>query len=125
MPGDAADAAGGPVDIERIRAELLRDREAVATMARDLGASFEDIVAAARDSNLDDEHDPEGGTIAAERSLVASMAATARGRLAEIDRALARIADGSYGRCAHCGRPIAPGRLEARPTATLCIRCAR
>jgi DnaK suppressor protein len=41
--------------------------------------------------------------------------------LAEIDAALARIADGTFGLCASCGKPIAPERLEAVPYATLCI----
>ncbi len=44
--------------------------------------------------------------------------------LGEIERALQRIEDGSFGECFECGEPIAPGRLEANPTATLCIGCA-
>ncbi len=44
--------------------------------------------------------------------------------LVEIERALQRIEDGSFGECFECGEPIAPGRLEANPTATLCIGCA-
>lgn len=43
----------------------------------------------------------------------------------QIRHALARIADGSYGTCARCGEAIADKRLEALPTATLCIACAR
>ena len=41
--------------------------------------------------------------------------------MAEIDAALKRIDDGTYGTCVVCGKPIAPERLEARPWATLCI----
>jgi DnaK suppressor protein len=44
--------------------------------------------------------------------------------LGEIEQALQRIEDGSYGECFECGEPIAPRRLEANPTATLCIGCA-
>jgi len=40
-------------------------------------------------------------------------------------RALAKLEEGSYGSCDHCGGPIAPGRLEAAPESTLCIDCAR
>lgn len=43
---------------------------------------------------------------------------------AEIGAALRRIDDGSYGQCAGCGAAIAPARLDALPTATLCIACA-
>jgi RNA polymerase-binding protein DksA len=45
--------------------------------------------------------------------------------IASVKRALARIADGTYGECVRCGNDIAPGRLEARPEAALCIDCAR
>lgn len=44
-------------------------------------------------------------------------------RLAEIDKVLALIAAGKYGICEHCGKPIAPERLQAKPQATLCIDC--
>ncbi len=42
----------------------------------------------------------------------------------EIRAALQRLSDGNYGTCANCGATIAPARLEALPTATLCIECA-
>lgn len=45
--------------------------------------------------------------------------------IASVKRALARIEDGTYGECVRCGEDIAPGRLEARPEAALCINCAR
>jgi DnaK suppressor protein len=41
-----------------------------------------------------------------------------------IERALEKIADGSYGVCDRCGEPIPPGRLEAAPESTLCVACA-
>lgn len=103
---------------------LLADRADIIERLRRLDASFADIVDAARDSNWDDEHDTEGGTIAAERSMVGSFAATSRRHLVEIGRALARLDDGTYGVCVICGEPIAPGRLEARPTASTCVGCA-
>jgi RNA polymerase-binding transcription factor DksA len=45
------------------------------------------------------------------------------GRLAEIDGALERIADGTYGVCGSCSGTIPPRRLEALPFATLCVQC--
>ena len=112
------------MDGEDALARLLAERESVLAMGRDLAGTFEDIVDAARDSNLDDEHDPEGATIAAERSLVTSLSRTAAERLTAVDQALARVADGSYGLCLRCGGDIGEGRLSARPAATLCITCA-
>jgi DnaK suppressor protein len=43
----------------------------------------------------------------------------------KLQRALAKLGEGSYGRCDSCGGPIAPGRLEVAPESALCIDCAR
>lgn len=90
----------------------------------DLTDDYAGIVEASRDSNADDEHDPEGATIAFERSQVGSLVEQARAQLVEVDAALVRLDSGLYGVCEGCGGPIASGRLEARPTARLCIDCA-
>ena len=91
-------------------------------------ARLDDADAAVRtdraDGTADDEHDPEGATIAFERSQVDALARQAREHLREIDAALARLDAGDYGTCERCGRPISAGRLEARPTARTCIDCA-
>jgi len=89
-----------------------------------LTGDYAGIVEASKDSNADDEHDPEGSTIAFERSQVGTLVEDARHQLAEVDAARARLADGTYGTCEGCGGPIGEGRLEARPTARTCIRCA-
>jgi DnaK suppressor protein len=112
------------MDSNLARARLLQEQRELIAMEQGLDASFQDIVDAARDSNLDDEHDPEGSTIAAERSLVSSLGRSATDRLAQIDAALARLEAGTYGVCLSCGGIISDGRLEARPAAPLCITCA-
>lgn len=48
-----------------------------------------------------------------------------RGELAETERALRRLTDGAYGRCATCGQPIALARLRAVPSARRCDACAQ
>jgi DnaK suppressor protein len=104
-----------------------RLREARAVVVRRLAAlrgDFSGMVEASRDSNADDEHDPEGHTIAFERSQLDTLIRQAETRLAEVDAALARLADGSYGTCVVCGRPIPPERLAARPTAAACVGCS-
>src|SRR6188474_3489808 len=45
------------------------------------------------------------------------------GQLEAVEAALARLDDGTYGACIDCGRPVAPGRLEAIPWAARCIEC--
>jgi RNA polymerase-binding transcription factor DksA len=89
-----------------------------------LTGDYAGIVEASVDSNADDEHDPEGATIAFERSQLGALVEQARLHLAEVEAAIARVGDGSYGTCERCGGPIAPGRLEARPVARTCITCA-
>ena len=89
----------------------------------DLTGDFDEIVAASRDTNADDEHDPEGATIAFERSQLSTVVEQARTRLTELDAALRRVAEGTYGICERCGRPIPEERLEARPTARTCVSC--
>jgi len=105
-------------DLDRTRAGTLAQIDA-------LTREFDEVVAASRSSNADDEHDPEGATIAFERQQVAALLDQARRRLADVDAALARAAAGDYGRCAECGQPIAAERLAARPHARTCIACAR
>lgn len=126
--GSEATAAAGPGPSDGdlgAAGELLAAERAAATAAISaLTRDFDGIVEAASSVGTDDEHDPEGATIAFERAQVASLLERARGRLAGVDLALARIADGSYGRCARCGEPIAAERLAARPVASTCIRCA-
>ncbi len=89
-----------------------------------LDADFAAIVAASVDSNADDEHDPEGTTIAFERSQVDSLIRQAKSHLTEIEAARQRLAAGTYRTCEICGNPIGEARLAARPVARRCIVCA-
>jgi DnaK suppressor protein len=103
---------------------LEEERRRTTRRLADLRGDYRGFVEASRDTNADDEHDPEGATIAFERSQVGALVQQAEAHLVEIDAALARVADGKYGVCAVCGRPIPEGRLEVRPTATTCVGCA-
>ena len=103
---------------------LEEQRAATERRAQELVASFDDIVEAASDVATDDEHDPEGHTIAWERQQVAALLRDARAELAEIDAAMERLDDGTYGRSATCGDEIAAARLHTLPATTMCIRCA-
>jgi DnaK suppressor protein len=104
---------------------LLAERATALAQVDALTREFDGLVAASQASNADDEHDPEGATIAFERQQVVALLEQARRRLADVDAALARRDAGDYGICETCGRPIAPERLAARPSARTCIDCAR
>ena len=104
--------------LEALRSETLR-------RAGSLGDTFDGIVEAASDVATDDEHDPEGATIAWERQQIAGLLDETRLTLAEIDAATRRIDAGSYGTCTACGNSISPERLEALPATPICVSCAR
>jgi len=105
--------------------ELLA-AERADTLARlsGLEREFAGIVESSGSAGTDDEHDPEGTTIAFERQHAAALISQARQHLAQIDAAMLRLAEDRYGRCENCGRPIGAERLAARPTTTTCINCA-
>ena len=103
-------------DVERLRGEAVAEIE---TLEQSLLSLFE----ASRSSNADDEHDPEGTTIGYERAQLTAVRDAARRRLVDLDDALRRLDDGTYGICAECGKPIPGERLEARPSARTCVGC--
>ncbi|WP_347565766.1 TraR/DksA C4-type zinc finger protein [Nocardioides sp. IC4_145] len=88
-----------------------------------LRGDYTGMVEASRDTNADDEHDPEGATIAFERSQLDTLVRQASRRLTEIEAALARLDTGAYGTCESCGRAIPAERLEVRPDARRCVAC--
>jgi len=106
------------------RAMLLAERQAAIDRLSALDRDFAGIVEATGSANADDEHDPEGATIAFERQHVAALIDQTRDQLSELDGALRRLDEGSYGRCVQCGGPIGTARLAARPVAQTCIPCA-
>jgi DnaK suppressor protein len=105
---------------------LNTERDDALRQIGQLEAEFTAIAASAADGSAggDDEHDPEGATVAFERQHVAALLAQARAHLGAIDAALGKIDTGGYGICDRCGEPIGAERLAARPAALLCFRCA-
>jgi RNA polymerase-binding transcription factor DksA len=106
-----------PADL--LAAERTSAVERIAGLNRELAGIIESAAAGA-----DDEHDPEGATLAFERQHIVALLSQATRQLAHIDAAIGRLADGSYGQCVNCGMHIGKARLTARPATTTCIRCA-
>ncbi len=121
VSGPSAWSTSG-MDEDAARTGLLALRAEALTRLADLGISRDDVVQASQGANIDDEHDPEGSTIAYERALLEALAASARARIADADAALERLTAGSYGICEVCGEPIGAERLAARPIASRCLQ---
>jgi DnaK suppressor protein len=112
------------VDLDEARASLTAERVAAASRIAALERDIATIMDSARAGATDDEHDPEGATIAFERAQAMALLEETRLQVEVLDQALARVDAGSYGRCESCGEAIAPERLAVRPAATHCIGCA-
>ena len=106
---------------EQLEAALADNARQLAALAQ----QREEIVAASQDSNADDEHDPEGATIAFERQQLVALISQLERTRADIERALDLHDGGTYGTCARCGGAIGAERLQARPMVRTCIACAR
>jgi DnaK suppressor protein len=109
---------------EAVRERLDTQRAEVNAQITALTREYEGIVEANALVAIDDEHDPEGSSTAFERQHVAALLQQARAHLDDLDQALKRLEQGGYGRCEGCGEPIPAERLEVRPAATTCVRCA-
>ena len=112
--------------IDRFREALVEERQRVAAAIENLHDEHPGSMA--EDSGEDavfDNHLADTATETYDRELDYTLEENSEHVLADIDAALRRIEDGTYGICTSCGRRIAEERLEARPWATLCIDCQR
>jgi RNA polymerase-binding transcription factor DksA len=107
-----------------VQAALAQHRARTTAQIAGLTKDFDGIVEASQLVNADDEHDPDGATIAFERAQVSSLLKQVLRNLVDLDQAEQRLADGVYGLCETCGHPIDVERLVALPTAKTCINCA-
>lgn len=101
---------------ERLEAELKTIEQELA----DLGAHADGSVEVAHDEGFAD-----AAQSTSERSKMLSLVEKLQHRASDVKSALDRVERGSYGRCERCGEEINPERLEAIPSARLCIKCAQ
>jgi len=95
---------------------LEEERESLRRQLAELGVGSQVLT---YDSNFADS-----SQVTAERGETEALAKSLLDTLADVEHALEKFADSSYGTCESCGKPIAPARLEAKPAARLCIECA-
>ncbi|RPA56932.1 conjugal transfer protein TraR [Gordonia oryzae] len=120
MHRDGGRRGGSDPSQEALRAERARTTALIYALSQRLSA----VIDATSDEAADDEHDPEGSTLAVERGQLVAQVERSRARLVEIDAALERLGHGKYGRCETCGSPIGAERLEVLPAARQCVTCA-
>jgi DnaK suppressor protein len=109
------------VDLERARKELERERERLRAAIEEVNhkSSMSDETG---DLSIGkDDHIADSATDTFMRELDGGLEENAERLLSEVDAALQRIDDGTYGTCVVCGRPIDEDRLQAVPWASLCI----
>ena len=73
-------------------------------------------------STIDPDSD-DGASDLEEQDNIMALIPDLNSKLADIDRALQRVEQGTYGFCERCGKPIDPARLEIMPEATFCVQC--
>ena len=125
-PGGSKAAKAQPQD------KFLREQRALLEAER---ATYEEQAAALKEEadQLAEEMEPgdiqfddesgEGGTVNVDRERDLALSAQARAAVDEINHALAKMANGTYGLCEGCGEPIPKARLKALPHARLCVAC--
>jgi RNA polymerase-binding transcription factor DksA len=121
-PGSKTSLTSG--QLTSLRSHLVVDLKQTRRLIDQLVEEMDAFVVARRDTATDDEHDPEGPTLAFERSQSSAILGQSHQHVSEIETALLRMDQGTYGLCTNCRRSIALGRLQVRPQATLCISCA-
>jgi RNA polymerase-binding protein DksA len=100
-----------------LRAERTRLKDEISAAVDDLNELLRD----SGDGSGDDQADAGSKTFEREHEM--SVANNSRDLLEQVEHALKRISDGTYGTCESCGLPIGKMRLEAFPRATLCVDC--
>jgi DnaK suppressor protein len=113
-------------ELEDLRSRLLEERE---ELRRQL-ATIEEAQFAATQSDLTgevgfDDESADAGTFTFERERDLSIENNVRDLLQKIERALSRMAEGTYGICERCRKPIEKARIKALPYADLCIKDAQ
>ncbi|MFL5959621.1 MAG: TraR/DksA family transcriptional regulator [Gaiellaceae bacterium] len=115
------------IETERFREALVDERRrvehALATLRDEHPGSLDEEVEEIAATS--DNHLAETATATLGREIDYTLGDNAEQIISEIDAALGRIENGTYGTCVNCGQEIPEGRLEAYPWASLCIDCKR
>jgi len=114
-----------PTTLDDLRSRLCADRKAATDAIESTKEAMASFLDARRGVEVDDEHDPEGATLALQFTESSALLSNSRHHLDQVNAALGRMTSGTYGSCESCGIDIPLARLEARPFAAQCVRCAQ
>jgi DnaK suppressor protein len=109
------------MDHEAARRRLEEERVRLRQVRNDQDESDESESDSLGELSHMDQHQADIGTETFEREKELSILENVEAELADIEHALARLNDGTYGTCEACGRPIDEARLEALPATRLCL----
>jgi DnaK suppressor protein len=101
--------------------DVIQVREALETEQADLQRQIGELDISTDAAADFDENFADSGQVAAEQGENQVLLGTFRDQLAEVEAAIVRIDEGTYGRCEECGTEITPPRLEAMPSTRYCI----
>jgi RNA polymerase-binding protein DksA len=107
---------------DEARRRLLAERERLQAEIAEVAAR--PATYAGTEDSYYGNHLADTATDIFEEEKAIALEAHLTGLLAKVEAALERIANGTYGICERCGKPIAPERLEALPSATTCVTCS-
>jgi len=113
------------MDREALKQQLLQERERLQREIAQLDAELSESLEDSSEESPYDQHMAETAGITLDREIDLTLEENARASIAQIDRALQKLENGSYGLCDKCGQPIGEARLRIAPFATLCVECKR
>ncbi len=116
----AANQTSGPDPLAEKEAEAERLREYInrTTFGGDQREATDEL-------SVVDQHPADFADVTMQRGVDFAIRGVAEREVEQVEEAVRRREEGTYGICAECGQPIGEERLQARPQATLCIECAR
>lgn len=107
-------------NLDELRTRLERERDDLKARIRDLGITRD---GGSHDVGVD-EGFADSGAVSAERRELLTLHGSLQANLDDVEASLAKVEAGTYGICERCGEQINPARLEALPSARVCVRCA-
>ncbi|MCL5736693.1 MAG: TraR/DksA C4-type zinc finger protein [Actinobacteria bacterium] len=113
------------MDREVLKRRLLLERRRLELEIRELDADLSESLEESSEESPYDQHMAETAGVTLDREIDLSLEENTMASIAQIDRALGKLENGSYGFCDRCGKPIPEERLDVAPFATLCIDCKR